>query len=68
MNGYHGHILTADRYFTENKYLRNLINKGPNFRKAITISWDRWKDVKKKTVEGRTQILPSFNKNAKDFI
>ena len=62
-------IITGDLRFPENKYLRKLINKGPNFRKAITNSWDRCKDVKKKkTVEDRSQILPSSNKNAKDFI
>ena len=59
MNGYHGHILTADRYFTENEYLRKLINKGPNFRKAITISWDRWKDVKKKKKKNSRRSYPN---------
>jgi len=43
-NDDHGHILTGDLRFVKNTTLRKLLSKGPNFREAKTINWNKSKD------------------------
>ena len=35
----HGHVVTGDLRIIQNKHLRELIQKGPNFREPRTINW-----------------------------
>ncbi len=35
----HGHVVTGDLRIIQNKHLRELIQKGPNFREPKTINW-----------------------------
>ena len=38
---HHEHIVTGDLRIIENEKLRKLISKGPNFREAKTINWNK---------------------------
>ena len=40
----HGHIVTGDLRIIENSKLRQLISKGPNFREAKTINWNKCRE------------------------
>ena len=44
MNQYLGNILTRDLRIMENDKLREIINKGPIYRKPKTINWEKFKD------------------------
>ena len=37
----HGHVVTGDLRIIDNNNLRNLIQKGPNYREPRTINWNR---------------------------
>ena len=37
----HGHVVTGNLRIIQNKHLRKLIQKGPNFREPKTINWKR---------------------------
>ena len=39
----HDHVLTGDLRIITNSKLRKLKSKGPNFREAITITWNKCK-------------------------
>ena len=41
VDGHHGHVLTGDLRIIPNSKLRKLICKGPNFREARSINWDK---------------------------
>ena len=45
----HGHVVTGDLRIIQNKHLRELIQKSPNFREPRTINWKR---SRKKIEEG----------------
>ena len=40
----HGHVVTGDLRIVENKDLRNLIQKGPNYREPKFINWKKTED------------------------
>ena len=40
----HGHIITGDLRIIENKHLRKLISKGPNYREPKTINWNKCRE------------------------
>ena len=39
----HGHVLTGDLRIITNSKLRKLVSKGPNFREAMSINWNKCK-------------------------
>ena len=39
----HGLVLTGDLRKTKNSKLRKLVSKGPNFREAMSINWNKCK-------------------------
>ena len=39
----HVHVLTADLAIITNSKLRKLVSKGPNFREAMSINWNKCK-------------------------
>ena len=41
----HGHVVTGDLRIIQNKELKELIQKGPNFREPKTINWKRSRKV-----------------------
>ena len=41
----HGHVLTGDLRIIENIHLRELIQKGPNYREPRPINWKRCRDT-----------------------
>jgi len=41
----HGHIVTGDLRIIENRHLRKLISKGPNYRESRNINWRKCKEV-----------------------
>ena len=43
----HGHVVAGDLRIIENSHLRDLIQKGPNYREPRTINWKR----NRKTIE-----------------
>ena len=59
----HGHIITGDLRFIKNKQLRKLISKGPNYREAKTINWQKCRDEINKGLEECSNRLASSNKN-----
>ena len=44
LDNIHGHILTGDLRILENNHLRELIQKGPNFREPKSVNWKRCRD------------------------
>ena len=62
----HGHIITGDLRFIENKKLRKLISKGPNYREAKTINWQKCKDEITKGLEECSNRLASSHKNLRE--
>ena len=43
VNENHGHVLTGDLRIITNSKLRKLVRKGPNFRDAMSINWNKCK-------------------------
>ena len=43
VNENHGHVLTGDLRIITNSKLRKLVSKGPNFREAMSINWNKCK-------------------------
>ena len=66
INRDHGHIITGDLRFIENKDLRKLINKGASFQESRTINLNRCKDVIRKGKEDWRQRLSSSNNNIQE--
>ena len=46
----HGHVVTGDLRIVENKDLRNLIQKGPNYREPKFINWKKTEDSLKSDI------------------
>ena len=58
----HGHIITGDLQIIENRRLRKLLTKGPNFRPSTTIRYDKCKKVIEDAIESFIEKLSSRNK------
>ena len=41
LDEHHGHIVTGDLRIIENRDLRRLLSKGPNFREPRSINWNK---------------------------
>jgi len=42
---HHGHVLTGDLRIIENVHLRQLIQKGPNYREPKPVNWKKCRDT-----------------------
>jgi len=59
VNKDHGHIVTGDLRIIENKHLRKLISKGPNYREPKNINWNKCKEVVENGLETYSDTLSS---------
>ena len=56
---HHGHIITSDFRIIENRKLRKLLTKGPNFRPSINVRYDKCKTVIEDAIESFIEKLSS---------
>ena len=66
LNKDHGHILTGDLRIINNKHLRKLMSKGPNYREPKSINWNRCKDTIREGIKECSRKLSSSKKNVSE--
>ena len=57
----HGHILTGNLRIIANSKLRKLVSKGPNFREAMSINWNKCKREIEIGVDSSIERIVSTN-------
>ena len=63
----HGHVVTGDLRLIENNNLRNLIQKGPNYREPRTINWNRNRKIIEDGLDACSSRFISVDNNLTDY-